>query len=138
MRIFLDANILFSAAYSDAAIRPLIKDLEAASCSLVADRYVFEEALRNLTIQRSEAVPHLHKLMGLLTIVPTHISSSKIPPDINLPDKDIPVLASAIEAGCDILMTGDTRRFSTLFGRSIGGLSIRSPVETAKRILGYH
>ena len=138
MRIFLDANILFSAAYSDAAIRRLIKDLEAASCSLVADRYVFEEALRNLTIQRSEAVPRLHELMSLLTIAPTRISSRKIPPDVHLPEKDIPVLASAIEAGCDILMTGDTRHFSALFGRSIGGLSIRSPVETAKHILGHH
>ena len=138
MRVFLDANILFSAAYSDTAVRRLLKDLKSSSCSLAADRYVFEEALRNLTIQRSEAIPRLHELMREVTIVPTHISSSKIPPDINLPDKDIPVLASAIEAGCDILMTGDTRHFSTLFGRSIGGLSIRSPVETAKRILGYH
>ena len=135
MRIFLDANILFSAAYSDAALRRLIKDLEAASCSLVADRYVFEEALRNLTIQRTEAVPRLHKLVNLLTIVPTKISSSAIPPDIHLPDKDIPVLASAIEAGCDILMTGDSRHFGPLFGRTIGGLSIRTPVDTAKRIL---
>ncbi len=138
MRIFLDANILFSAAYSEAAIQRLIKDLKSASCSLVADRYVFEEALRNLTIQRSEAIPRLHELAGLLTIVPTHISSSAIPPDIDLPDKDIPVLASAIEAGCDILMTGDSRHFGPLFGRSIGGLSIRSPVDTATHILGHH
>ncbi|MFW5715481.1 MAG: AbrB/MazE/SpoVT family DNA-binding domain-containing protein, partial [bacterium] len=43
-----------------------------------------------------------------------------------------------IEAGCDILMTGDTRHFSALFGRSVGGLSIRSPVDTAKHILGHH
>ncbi|MDZ7792911.1 MAG: PIN domain-containing protein [Spirochaetia bacterium] len=138
MRIFLDANILFSAAYSDAALRRLINDLEAASCSLVADRYVFEEALRNLTIQRAEAVPRLHVLVSVLTIVSTHISSSAIPPDVHLPDKDIPVLASAIEAGCDILMTGDSRHFGPLFGRSIEGLSIRSPVETAKHILGCH
>jgi uncharacterized protein len=138
MRIFLDANILFSAAYSEAAVRRLIKDLKSASCSLVADRYVFEEALRNLTIQRSEAVPRLHKLVGLLTIVATHISSSAIPPDIHLPDKDVPVLASAIDAGCDILMTGDSRHFGPLFGRSIGGLYIRSPVDTARVVLGHH
>ena len=138
MRIFLDANILFSAAYADSAVRRLINDLKAASCSLVADRYVFEEALRNLTIQRTEAIPRLHELMSLLTIVPTHIYSSAIPAGIQLPEKDIPVLASAIEAGCDILMTGDSRHFGPLFGRSIGGLSIRSPVDTAKQILGHH
>lgn len=135
MRIFLDANILFSAAYSDGALRHLIKDLKSASCSLIADRYVLEEALRNLGLHRPEAVPRLHELVGSLTIVSTHISSSAIPPDIHLHDKDIPVLASAIEAGCDILLTGDSRHFGPLFERSIGGLSIRSPVDTAKRIL---
>ena len=138
MRIFLDANILFSAAYADSAVRRLINDLKAASCSLVADRYVFEEALRNLTIQRAEAIPRLHELVGLLTIVPTHISSSAIPAGIQLLEKDIPVLASAIEAGCDILMTGDTRHFDPLFGRSIGRLYVRSPGDTAKQILGHH
>jgi predicted nucleic acid-binding protein len=135
MRIFLDANILFSAAYSDAALRWLVKDLKSASCSLITDRYVLEEALRNLALQRPEAVPRLHELVGSLTIVPTHLSSRMIPPDIHLPDKKIPVLASAIDAGCNILMTGDSRHFGPLFNRTIGGVLIHSPVDTAKRIL---
>lgn len=137
MRIFLDANILFSAAYSDSAVRRLLKDLQAAFCTLVADRYVLEEALRNLSIHRPGSVPVLHKLVTSLTILPICRSPVEIPPDIQLPAKDIPVLAGAIEAGCHILMTGDFRYFGMLFGRTIGGVTIRSPVDTARAVLGH-
>lgn len=135
MRIFLDANVLFSAAYSDSAMRRLVTDLLTASHSLVADRYVLEEALRNLAIQRPESVSWLHVFAGSLTIVPTRQFSTEIPPDTPLPDKDVPVLAAAIDAECDILMTGDSRHLSPLFGRTIGGVSIYSPVETARIVL---
>ena len=136
MRIFLDANILFSAAYSDSAVRRLVKDLCETSCSLVADPYVLEEALRNLEVHRPEAVVWLHDFSRSLTIVVTNRSSREIPPDIRLPDKDIPVLATALGAGCDILATGDSRHFGPLFGKTFGRLTILSPVDTARAVLG--
>jgi uncharacterized protein len=136
MKIFLDANILFSASYSDSIMRRLVKDLNNKSCVLAADRYVIEEALRNLSIHRPGAIPELHDLVKLLTIVPTRLFSAKIPTDINLPDKDVPVLAAAINASCDILMTGDSRHFGQLFGETIGGVTIQSPVDTARAVLG--
>jgi len=137
MRIFLDANILFSAAFSGGAVRRLISELQNASCTLIADNYVIEEACRNLSIQRPDAVPFLQLLIKSLKIVPTRRSSAEIPPDIQLPEKDIPVLAGAIAAGCDILMTGDSRHFGHLFGRSIGGVTIRSPLDTARASMGH-
>jgi hypothetical protein len=42
------------------------------------------------------------------------------------------VLATAIDAGCDILVTGDSRHFGPLFGRTLGRLKILSPVDTAR------
>lgn len=137
MKISLDANILFSAAYSDSAVRRLVKNLNNKSCVLVADRYVLEEALRNLSIHRPAAVPELHELVKLLAIVPTRLFSAEIPTDINLPDKDVPVLSGAIDADCDILMTGDSRHFGQLFGRTIAGVTIYSPVDTARIVLGH-
>ena len=131
MRIFLDANILFSAAFSDGAIRRLLKDLRNADCTLVADRYVIEEALKNLSIHRPDTVSVLHELITSMSVVPTHKSCAKIPANIQLANKDIPVLASAIHARCDSLMTGDSRHFGQLFGRTVGGVTIRSPVDTA-------
>lgn len=135
MRIFLDANVLFSAAFSDGAVRRLITDLLNTACVLVADTYVIEEALRNLAIHLPEAVPVLHELVKSLTVVPTLLVSAEIPNDIQLPLKDIPVLAGAISAGCDSLMTGDVRHFGPLFGRTIGGVAILSPVAIARTVL---
>src|SRR6056297_3107635 len=137
MRIFLHANILFSAAFTDGAIRRLLKGLRNADRTLVADRYVIEEALKNLSIHRHETVSVLHKLITSLSVVPTHRSCTKIPANIHLPDKDIPVLAGAIHACCDSLMTGDSRHFGQLFGKTVGGVTIRSPVDTAKAVLGH-
>lgn len=137
MRIFLDAHILFSAAFTDGAVRRLLTDLRNADCTLVADRYVIEEALRNLSIHQPETVSVLHELITSLLVVPTHRSCAKIPANIQIADKDIPVLAGAIHARCDSLMTGDSRHFGQFFGRTIGGVTIRSPVDTARAMLGH-
>lgn len=69
----------------------------------------------------------------LLTIVPTRQWSEKIPPDIALPEKDITVLSGAIAAHCEILTTGDCRRFGPLYGRTIGGTSAISDVRKEYR-----
>ena len=54
MRIFLDANVLFSAAKSAGAIRLLLHALHAAGHRLVADEYVATEARRNARATRKE------------------------------------------------------------------------------------
>lgn len=136
MRIFLDADILFSAAFSKGAIRRLIHDIRDASHTVVADRYVIEEAMRNISVHRSEALPVLHEILVFLEIVPTRYKLSPSGPSIELPEKDIPVLATALGARCDIVMTGDARHFGTLLGTSVGGGTIRSPVDTARVLFG--
>ena len=98
MRIFLDANVLFSAAYSDGAVRRLFADIQGTGHTVVADRYVIEEAIRNLSIHRPEAIRFFHAMTTSLTVVPTRQWSEEIPPDITLPEKDVPVLAGAIAA----------------------------------------
>lgn len=50
MRIFLDANILFSAAKTDRAVRHLLDLLHADGHEILADGYVLEEARRNLVV----------------------------------------------------------------------------------------
>lgn len=136
MRIFLDANILFSAAFSDGAIRRLIRDIRNAAHAVVADRYVIEEALRNISVHRSESLGVLHQIITAPEVVPTWHT---LPPSIRdpgLPEKDLPVLATAMGAGSDILMTGDVRHFGALFGTTLGGTTVRSPVDTARVLFG--
>ena len=56
MRVFLDANIIFSAARADGAMRRLLALAEAAGHELWADVYVFEEARRNLAAKAPEGL----------------------------------------------------------------------------------
>jgi hypothetical protein len=48
MRIFLDANILFSAGKSAGAMRGFLQTLKSDAPTLVADAYGVEEGRRNL------------------------------------------------------------------------------------------
>ncbi len=48
MRVFLDANVLFSAAQSAGAVRQLVHALQADGHALMADEYVATEARRNI------------------------------------------------------------------------------------------
>ena len=53
MHVFLDANILFSAAKSAGAVRELLTRLLARGHVLCADQYVITEARRNLELTES-------------------------------------------------------------------------------------
>jgi len=53
MRVFLDANILFSAAWKDDADAALLFELaEAGYCQLTTSRLAVEEASRNIAAKR--------------------------------------------------------------------------------------
>lgn len=135
MRIFLDANILFSAAWSDGAIRQLLKLLGESGHTLCADAFVIEEARRNLAGKAPTAMPDLDSLLSTMERLST------LPPDkdllalLPLPEKDQPVLAAAIRGGCDALVTGDRTHFGPWFGTVFDGVAVYSPTEAAEALL---
>jgi hypothetical protein len=51
VRIFLDANMLFSAAKSDGTMRGFLRQLRGYGHTLVADGYDVEETQRNLKMK---------------------------------------------------------------------------------------
>jgi len=134
VRIFLDANILFSAAQSDGAVRRLVRELLADRHVLVVNDYVLEEAARNLTAKSRDGRQELERLSLQLerTAVVAHL-----PPglSVSLPDKDKPVLAAALQAQCDALVTGDRTHFGQFHGRRVGGVAIHSPASLAEALL---
>ena len=141
MRIFLDANILFSAAKSAGAIRQLLRQLNERGHTLVADDYVATEARRNLARKAgSDAIPYLDAL--LLKIEVNHAQHSPQRtgfPQTDadwLPEKDRPVLRAAIALQCDALVTGDRTDFGSGFGRTFGGVAIYAPAQLAGLVLG--
>lgn len=134
MRIFLDANILFSAARADGAIRHLLALCEEDGHELWADAYVFEEARRNLAAKTPAGLPVLEAMAARISISGLIAGNSLLPDTMVLPEKDRPVLAAAIHHRCDILVTGDRTHFGPLYGSTIRGVTILSPAMLAESI----
>ena len=73
MRKFLDANVLFSAAKSDGAVRALLVLLLDAGHECWADDDVVTEARRNLVVKGSEALAAIRlRCDALITGDSTH------------------------------------------------------------------
>ena len=134
MRVFLDANILFSAAKSNGAVRELLVRLRAAGHILCADEYVLAEARRNLERKGAEAVTDFARLRDEIDLAPFRPTELPQRAAAALPEKDQPVLAAAIRLRCDVLVTGDRTHFGKLFGTTIEGVVIHSPRSLAEAV----
>jgi len=124
-RVFLDANVLFSAAYApDSRLRSL---WSLAGVELVTSEFALEEARRNLVLHQSVGVAVLDELLAGMTITSALAAEGCLPPDLALAEKDRPILAAAVALGCTHLLTGDTRHFGALYGRRVQGVRILTP-----------
>jgi predicted nucleic acid-binding protein len=132
MRVFLDANILFSAAKSHGAIHQLLRLLGERGHDCWVDGYVVAEARRNLLAKGREALAELDALLPQLHVAPTSSPSSATAPVEWLPEKDRPVMAAAIRLGCNALLTGDRTHFGSGYGKTFGGVTIYSPRSLAE------
>jgi len=136
MRIFLDANIIFSAVLNDGAVRRLLGEFEERGHTLVINGYVWEEAYRNLERHKSSSLETLHHLAVTWEICPGVPSKKTIDTiEEDIPLKDRPILAAAIELRCEFLLTGDRKHFGRFFGKRVRGIGILSPLQAARRLL---
>ena len=135
MRLFLDANVLFSAAKSDGAVRALVRLLVGRGHECWVDAYVLAEARRNLQVKGAESLRVLDALLPHLRLAAA-VPVAAVPADelAWLPEKDRPVLAAAIKLRCDALVTGDRTHFGAGYGRSFGGVTVHSPRSMAERL----
>ena len=136
MRVFLDANVLFSAAKSDGAVRELLRLLRVAGHECWIDDYVVVEAYRNLKAKGPEALSVLDSLVASCRRNPTQSSAAvAVRAEIDwLPEKDRPVLAAAIRLRCAVLVTGDRTHFGSGYGRVFAGVMIHSPRSLAEAL----
>jgi predicted nucleic acid-binding protein len=123
-RVFLDANVLFSAAYQPRA--GLHRLWKLSGVALLTSSYALEEARRNLgeAQQRDRLASH----MASVEIVPEALGSP-LPSGIKLAEKDAPILLAAIEARATHLLTGDVRDLGPYFGKRLGGVLVLTPGE---------
>jgi len=135
MRIFLDANVLFSAAKSDGAVCELLMLLEKSGHECCVDGYVIEEARRNLVAKAPDRVVALERLLSRMKTAGAQRSDVVLEVSLPLPAEDRPVLSAAIRQSCTALITGDRRHFGALYGRTIQGVTIYSPRSLAEALL---
>ena len=128
--VFLDANVLFSAAYrADSRLRRL---WHLRGVQLITSGFAVEEARRNLTTaaQRTE----LHTLLESIRIVAfSGPLDHPVFATIALPDKDRPILLAAITARATHLVTGDLQHFGPYYGQEIEGVRIMPPADYLRR-----
>ena len=136
MRIFLDANILFSAARADGATRQLLYLLQSTGHALVADDYVAAEAHRNLAAKEGDqAVEDLQTLLEVVEVASVNVHADSAGAAGWLPAKDQPVLLAAIALRCEALVTGDRTHFGAGYGKTWAGVTVYSPALLAKALL---
>jgi uncharacterized protein len=134
MKLFLDANIIFMAAYSpEGSSRFLFSIAETGAVSLCTSHYALDEANRNLALKAKDKLPTLEKLLQHLAIVPEpqpdKIAWAALLP---LPQKAAPIMAAALSCKADMLVSGDRRDFGHLLGTVIEGVLVLEPAETVR------
>jgi len=121
-RVFLDANVLFSAAYrSDSGLLALWR---RAGVKLLTSAYAAEEARRNLS--EEDQLQRLAALVRQCEIVPTP-AAAILPEGLVLPPGDRLVFLAAMAAQATHLLTGDRAHFGPYYRRIIAGVLILPP-----------
>jgi uncharacterized protein len=126
MRVFLDANVLFSASLFARGNAPLLIEIgRAGSCQLLTSPMTLQEAERNLARKAPQVLDRFKHVQAVVELV------LDAPADLllwaeaqGLPVKDAPILAAAVLARADLLVTGDRRHFGPLFGRTLQGVRL--------------
>ena len=121
-RLFLDANVMFSAAYR--AENGLLRLWRLEAIEILTSRYALEEARRNLP--ETEQRERLESLLGSMRII-EHSGQSPIESEQQLPEKDRPILRAAVQSSATHLITGDITHFGRFFGTTVEGVRILSP-----------
>lgn len=139
LRVFLDSNVIRSGLFSDRGAPRIILDilsLELPVLAAVTGAYNISEVERNLAGKLPAALPVFHSCLKTIgfEIVPLPATE-----DISLwrgatADKDLPVLASAVLGGADVLVTEDERHLLKIKKQPLPFRNL-SPAEFLNRYL---
>ncbi|MGA2801307.1 MAG: DNA-binding protein [Verrucomicrobiota bacterium] len=130
MRIFLDANILFSAAQPHSRMHVFLEVL-SGQADFLTNAYAVEEARRNLELKFPAGLKVLERLAKQCEMVSQLVTDLKV----ELPLKDKPILGGAIAGRATHLLTGDERDFGKFWGKIVQGVKIVSPKMLAEEVL---
>lgn len=125
--VFLDANIIFSAALGGPAFELLPRLADKGAIRLVTVYTCVVEASRNVERKRPDRHQALGNTLAALAIEQDDEEDEHAEWATKLvhPD-DIHVLAAALRVGAHVLVTGDTTHFGYLMERDDLGLRVRT------------
>lgn len=129
MRIFLDANILFTAAHNPNGKAALVIELGRSGIwRLATSPYAAEEPRRNIARKFPACRDRLETLLNNIARV---AASPEIPCPAGLAEKDEPIFRAAQGCRADVLLTGDIRDFGFLMNapEKTRGLLIQTVAE---------
>ncbi len=137
-RLFLDANVLFAASITPAGrAAALVQLARGGICGLLASPHAVEEARRNLALRYPSHADRLRIVLEAVTLVPEAPGFLVIwALEQGLPEQDAPILAAAVFAQADALITGDRTHFGPLFGRTLRGVRV-VPLSQALAFVGF-
>jgi uncharacterized protein len=130
IRIFLDANVLFTAAHNPHGKAAFLIQLAATDAlKLFTSAYAREEAERNINAKYPGSFTVFKQLLESITVVPVTNPPADYP-EI-LPAKDAPIFAAAVYCRATHLLTGDTKHFGPLMNQPdlCGGMIVQSVAE---------
>lgn len=121
-RVFLDANVLFSAAYRpDTGLTQL---WQIKGIKLITSAYALHEA--RISLDTESQRQRLDELMQKVELMES-LQAVTLPMNITLPDKDRPILQAALSAKSSHLLTGDIRNFGEWLGKKINNMNVMLP-----------
>jgi predicted nucleic acid-binding protein len=119
MRVFLDANVLFSASFANSHLATFLIELHKHA-ALLTNSYALAEARRNIAAKQPARVAAHGRFAESLELVPLKVFD----PGVKLAEKDRPILCGAISGNANYLLTGDKRDFGHLFGKTVHGVKV--------------
>jgi hypothetical protein len=132
VKVFCDANILFSAADSGSFTSKLFKQA-LGSAELTTSLHAAEEARRNLAVKRPSHLNGLETLLAHLGMVHALADTTL---EWDLDPQDTPIMLAAIAGTCTHLLTSDKKHFWKYYGTTVQGVRVVSSVMLAEIIQG--
>lgn len=115
MRLFLDANVLFTAAHNPKGKAAFLLELAGEGHWIcLTSRLAIEEARRNLERKFPDRLDAFYTLLTFVTIVADRAAEDCT---LQLAEKDRPIFAAALAADASHLLTGDLQHFGAWMNR---------------------
>jgi predicted nucleic acid-binding protein len=128
LRVFLDSNVLFSAAYSEKEKSRSYIFFELRDLNIIEiyiSNLVKFESVHNIKIKKPEKSGFLNELLSKVNILEDiYIYYDDIK---SLPENDRIILSSAVYNDMDFFITGNTKDFLPFYNKKLSNTLILTP-----------